>query len=246
MPAKLVITLLIFLVLPALAASVDTNEVPHTLKAYQAKYLAYYKGDEVGYATREFRFIAPSLCQVKMQTYASKLFYSDERNERSEFECQQLDNNQWQIRPQSYQYIVEKTFGDEAAKQTFDWQKMTVKGKNEDGKWNIAIEAGTQDKISVYWRLMRDLSADKKSYTYKVTDDGKTKDYEFLLEGQESIQLPYGKLDTFKVSRTRSNGKRKTIYWFASSLANAPVRIQHFKYDELQGDLLLKEFSWLE
>ncbi len=216
------------------------------IKPYTAKYLAYYQGDEVGHAVREFRYNEDSQCQVRMQTYASKFFYSDERYESSTFECRQQSSGDWQIKPLTYRYQAEKTFGDEAANQRFDWPQMQAQGNNEDGKWQLPVTAGTQDKISVYWRLMRDLTPKTKQYTYSVSDDGKIKHYHFVLEAEETVELPYGKLQAFKVSRTRSNGKRTTLYWFAPELANAPVRIQHFKYNELQGDLLLKEFNWLD
>jgi len=224
-----------------------SNNQPSTdgLKPYYAKYAAYYDGDKVGYAERRFKLDAQNNCFVSMNTFASKFFYSDERKESSHFICQALgaEDNSY-TKPLRYEYQVERTFGDSGSRQEFNWTEKKEHGHNEDGSWTLDLEDNTQDRISVYWQLAHDLSKDRVDYHYQVSEKGKIRSYDFALEGEEVLKLPMGSYRTYRVSRSRSNNKRKTVLWFAPELANAPVRIQQFKYDEEIANLIISEFHW--
>jgi hypothetical protein len=211
---------------------------PHN---YHATYTAYRRGDNIGSATRRFERSETGFCRISMYTRASIFFYSDKRNEFSEFLCPiEVD-----IKPLKYVYNIERTFKDSHHEQTFDWTHLKEHGKNNKTAWNTDLKKGYFDRISIYTQLAIDVEAGKETLRYPVSYEGQVKDYVFEIVAKERLKLPIGYLDTVKIKRIRSGHKRETFIWLSHEHHYMPVRIQQFKDGKEQADLQLKKIDYI-
>jgi hypothetical protein len=211
---------------------------PHN---YHATYTAYRRGDKIGSATRRFERSETGFCRISMYTRASIFFYSDKRNEFSEFLCPVAVD----IKPLKYVYNIERTFKDSHHEQTFDWTHLKEHGKNNKTSWTSDIKKGYFDRISIYSQLAIDVEAGKETLSYPVSYEGQVKDYEFEIVAKERLKLPIGYLNTVKVKRIRSSQKRETFIWLCPDHHYMPVRIQQFKDGKEQADLQLKDINYI-
>jgi hypothetical protein len=226
---------------PALVSAHDSTPkvvYPHN---YHATYTAFRRGDEIGTATRRFKRSDTGFCRISMYTRASIFFYSDKRNEFSEFLCP----DSVEIKPLKYVYNIERTFKDSHHEQTFDWTHLKERGESNKKKWSSDIKHGYFDRISIYTQLAIDIEAGKDTFRYPVTYEGQTKEYVFEIVSKERLKLPIGSLDTIKIKRIRSSQKRETFIWLSQDHHSMPVRIQQFKDGKEQADLQLKKIDYI-
>lgn len=75
---------------------------------------------------------------------------------------------------------------------------------------------------------MTDLAEQKKSFTYRIADGGKLKDYDIRVIETETVTTPLGKIEAIKLIRYRKDkNKRQTTLWCAPSLNYLPVKLEH-------------------
>jgi hypothetical protein len=129
------------------------------------------------------------------------------------------------IRPISY---INQDMGhkDDRAELEFDWLADKVHTTSGGVTWSQPITPGTQDRLSQQLQVRLHLAEGKKDIAYQVADGGKIKRYRFFVEGEESIDTPYGQIDCLRVRRSKESGKPDYTIWFAPALDYLPVQIE--------------------
>lgn len=95
-------------------------------------------------------------------------------------------------------------------------------------------QPGIVDRQIVSLALGRDLAAGRReALSYPVVDRERLEAQHYRVLGEETIEVPAGKLRAVKVARVRDDNDRTTITWFGADNGLVPVRI--LQSDEGEG-----------
>lgn len=142
------------------------------------------------------------------------------------------DPAQQSVIPLHYSYARRGLGKDRSAELIFDWDKKSVRNNVQKTSWKMDITQKVQDKLSYQIQMQQDLLNGKKNFDYQIADGGRLKEYKFLVEGEEILDTPLGKVNTIKVKRSRENDERVTYAWIAKEWDYLLVRLQQ----EEKGD----------
>lgn len=108
----------------------------------------------------------------------------------------------------------------------FDWTAGLARTRINEEVRQIAIEAGTVDRMSLQLKVMLNRLAgnDGKEIVYMIVEDHEIREYRFEVMGQERIATEAGRYDTVRLERR--HGDRTTIFWSAPTLGYLPVRVE--------------------
>lgn len=140
---------------------------------------------------------------------------------------------QQSVSPLHYSYARRGVGKDRTAELSFDWDKKIVINNVQKTSWKMDIAQKVQDKLSYQIQMQQDLLSGKKNFAYQIADGGHLKEYKFLVEGEEVLDTPLGKINTIKVKRSRNNDERVTYAWLAKEWDYLLVRLQQ----EEKGDI---------
>lgn len=130
------------------------------------------------------------------------------------------------------------SFADKARRERrilFDWSQKTA--QTDDHSSPIPIPEHTQDRLSVFFQLAAKLAphrldvsgARQAQWEISVTGWNGVEIWSFAIQDVGQSELPYGKLETWQVSRLPRPGKQNdqsVDVWYAPSLDFMPVRIR--------------------
>jgi len=209
---------------------------PDVLVPFVANYAAYKWGDKVGGAKMALTRQSDGRYHLEYSSRVSKFFLSDKRSEHSIFT---FENGIFT--PLSYQYKRTGTGPDKSLGVVFQHGDVATFKVNEQP---AQAWLGEFDNQLYRLQVRRWLSQGETSFTvHFVNYRGEKSLYDMSVEGKESLELPFGVLDTVKVTINRATAKRQTFMWFAPSLDFQLVRLQQFKDGDEQGDIRLVEYQ---
>jgi hypothetical protein len=231
------------------------------LRPFDAQYVAFRSGNDIGTASLKLQTAvldeAQGLKTVTEPTqvvsdstvfsghysliYQSKVkrfFLSDRRFEKTYFK----DNANTLI-PISYEYRRTGTGPDKSLNVEFNAadQKIVI-DRNESLEWEGELD-NQLFRIDLANKLAQGIT--ETHYNF-INTRGQKRRYELTVVATENISLPYGQLDALKVKINRESNSRVTYAWFAPSLNYNLVRLQQFKDGKEQGDIQLRQFTYLE
>ncbi|HEX6592532.1 MAG TPA: DUF3108 domain-containing protein [Moraxellaceae bacterium] len=109
----------------------------------------------------------------------------------------------------------------------FDWSAKKGSGKR-DGKQPVsyALQAGTVDSLNLEVQIRRDLKdLGKLGGPYWIASPKAIEQQPFVIEGEEVLTTPMGKLNTLKVSRKHNDPTRHTTFWLAKDYDFLPAKV---------------------
>ena len=232
--------LLVLSSLVIFAANVMATEMTKKLEAnaltpYKASYKLLRKGTELGEGFRELVKTEHGY-RLNMTSKIKWMFLSDTRKERSDFVIE--DDI---LTAANYSYNRTGTGPDREEITTFAANKITSVYKNNESI--IKPIQLTYDSLLYQLAMRQDLIADKSPLSYHVVRRGKQSQYNFKVVGEETISVPYGRLDTIRVERVRENSSRETIFWVAPSLNYTVVKMTQLKNGKQQAEMQLTWFK---
>jgi len=231
MPHK---TLLLGMLCLLFSIAASSSEL-QPLIPFNAEYVAYRFGDDVGTAKLELKQLDNSQYTLTYRSKVSKFFLSDKRYEHSLFA---LDSGL--ITPIEYHYKRSGTGPDKKLSVKFDQQSSSI---NIDNNKTLPWQ-NEYDNQLFRIDIPRKLALGETSMEYQfVNYRGEIRVYKIEFVGKEQLDLPYGMLDSIKLKINRESKKRQTFAWFSPSLDYALVRLQQFKDGDEQGDIRLKSFE---
>lgn len=205
------------------------------LTPFKAEYVAYVFGDDVGYATLELKHIAYDQYSLTYGSKVSKFFLSDKRNEHSIFRF-----NDGQITAKDYYYNRSGFGSDKQLEVNFDEESAAIM---VDGN-RLKDWQGEFDNQLFRIDIPLQLAAGNNQMEYDfINYRGEQRRYVIKQVGEEQLQLPYGTVDSIKMTVDRGSSSRITYAWFSPSLDYTLVRLQQFKDGEEQGDIKLKSLQ---
>lgn len=136
------------------------------------------------------------------------------------------------LRSENYSYYHKNKRKDRLDQFTIS-RHTQVKGQYKNEAYELTVPQDTLDPALLELRLMDDL-ANNRPLSYRITEKGKLKTYQFQRQGKEILTLPAGQYECVKISMARSDDDRSTTIWLAPELNYLPVKIRH---DE-KGDII--------
>ncbi len=136
------------------------------------------------------------------------------------------------VQPSLYRYQDQEE-SSENMEVTFDWNDHVADTSSHDITWSQTILPGTQDKLSQQLQVRRHLAQGRAHLDYQVADGGKLKTYQFMVDGEEPIETPYGAYDCLRVKRRKESGATDYTIWFAPELDFFPIRIERIQGDRV-------------
>ncbi|MFC3121789.1 DUF3108 domain-containing protein [Agaribacter flavus] len=207
----------------------------YVLKPFSSEFTAYHDNDEVGSASLQLERLPDNTFKLNYHSKVSKFFLSDKRYETSVFSITPQG-----FVPITYEYVRKGTGRNKHLFVEFKNDERQIK-VNEEVKYRWHNELDNQlFRID----LSNKLANDSTLITYDfINSRGEKRRYTIEKLKKETLSLPYGELEAFKVKINRETNKRKTFAWYAPSLNWALVRLQQFKEDKEQGDMRLSSFE---
>ena len=205
------------------------------LEGFEAEYLVYRFGRNLGKAKLSLKPDEDNLYRLDYYSKVSAFFLSDVRSETSFFT---VSNNQ--LHPKTYAYSRSGTGSNKSTKILFDAEKSTVTiNQSQPIEW-----LGQLDNQLYRLDVQLKLASGKREFDYNIVNNrGELRHYELKVAGKEQLDLPYGLLEGIKVIILRKNSSRETIAWFSPQLNYQLVQLKQYKDGDEQGEIRLKYFK---
>ena len=206
---------------------------------FEAEYRLNRRGRTLGEGRRSLRKLPDGTFELLYSTRANFLFLKDKRTEITRFSL--VDNH---LIPRWYQFSRNGTGKDKRNEIGFNSQSKTVKNLLSDQIFeHIEYDPGLHDALSYQFQLQVDLLNARGPLSYAVVNrEGMLKHYEFAIEGEELLQVPHGEINTVRLKRRQTNGKRETVIWLAPELDYTLVRIRQLQKGKENYDILLRQY----
>jgi hypothetical protein len=160
-----------------------------------------------------------------------------------------IESSRWRLHDNAIQVIEyrsrrKKGDDDDNAHLVFDWEKRRVKNIGAGEHWEIAVPEGAIDRLVMQLAMLFDLRNGDTVFKYQIPRQGRIKNYDFELVGEETIELDSGTYRTLKAGRTNDDRDLSWV-WSAPDLDYFPVRFLKHKKSGIKIELVLKkvEFS---
>ena len=146
------------------------------------------------------------------------------------------------IVPLSYNFKRKVAFSKKKQSLSFDWGNNSATTRKGG---QVALVAGTQDKLSYQLALSQDLKAGKRSQLcYPVLKKSSVEQLCFKLLGEEQVDTAMGSYTALKLKLERGeNAKRSTHIWYAPSLDYRIVKLHQVEPDGKAYAISLKSYQ---
>lgn len=125
----------------------------------------------------------------------------------------------------------------------FDWERNVAVSRVDDESWELPIEPGTTDRMSLQLKVMEDARSgiQAERMVYQAIDEDELEEYKFTLEGEYVVTTGAGEFQSLRLQR--EHGSRTTIFWVAPALGYLPVRVEQRREDRATIRLELEAVS---
>jgi hypothetical protein len=231
--------LILMIVINAHLAHAQSQTERFQFQPFNAEYIAYVWGSPQGTASMELDFLDNQVYSLLYQSHVSKFFLSDKRVEHSIFT---LEGSR--LVAKEYHYTRSGTGKDKSLSVEFHPENSQISIDNGKKSFDLPWE-GEIDNQLYRLQISDKLATGEREFDIPfINYRGEKKQYHFVVEGQERLVLPFGELNTIKVTIKRNNSARETYAWYAATLNYQLVRLQQFKDGKEQGDIKLSKFTF--
>lgn len=232
----------------AVMAQAENNQVNHSASAqraikitqpYHADYTLTRRGRAHGNAGRTLTAATNGTWTYQTFTEASLLIFSDRRAHETSF---RMVGDR--VVPLAFEYNRTGTGSGQSFAISFDYNNKKLvqqAGDPLEAEW----KEGLLDSNAVLHQLQIDVAGSTTGtgdeWTYQLIDErGRNTEYTFRSMGYETVQVPYGAMDTIRVMRVRETDRRETYFWFSPLHNYSLVQMQQLKEGKEQAKLMLR------
>lgn len=202
-----------------------------------------YKADYMGLpisakGIRQLEVSAPG--QYLLKSSANSLFANVEESSAFQFQ-------NGTARPKAYRYQRTGLGKNKKIQLQFDWPANTVTDLLKNTQFPLQPGSTISDKLLYQFQLQADLLRAARQQTqpdgfeYTVFDEGRLKQYQFQIVGQEMLSTKLGQIKTWKIRRSNSATDRSTTLWMAPEYEFMLVRFEQTDKDNKGFSLMIEE-----
>jgi hypothetical protein len=201
---------------------------PRALQPYAARYQVSYRGLSGGQiASALSRGTEPGLWRYETRAYPNlfgRIAVSPQARERSSMQVTAAG-----VRPMTFNFDDGSADVSKDVRFTFDWKAGRVRGEVEGQPLDLEIPPDTQDTASVQAAMIVELLAGRTPTGFPILTGRKLRHYRYWPEGRETVDTPFGRLDTVIWASQRDGSTRVTKVWHAPSLGYVPVQALQYR-----------------
>ncbi|MGF1527898.1 MAG: DUF3108 domain-containing protein [Candidatus Competibacterales bacterium] len=125
----------------------------------------------------------------------------------------------------------------------FQWDRFTVQARRDDRRVTLTLVPRTVDPLSLHLLLMEDLLRGGAASRYTVVDDIDVEVFDVTFEGEETLDTPWGELETQHFRQQRPRSQRATHLWFAPQLDFLLVQFTQTRRGQQTMRLVISELE---
>lgn len=115
----------------------------------------------------------------------------------------------------------------------FDWDLMKAKGTKKRSDFELELQPGMQDKLTVYLVLARALCEGENPIEVNVVSGPRLKPHNYRLQAVETLDTALGQLQVSHIRRGSPDEDRQTDLWLARELRFLPIEMVYRDDDEV-------------
>lgn len=160
---------------------------------------------------------------------------------------QQLSNFSWKngvVLPGTFRSTQKLAFYKRKESVDFNWESMKASGTKKRHDFELEIQTGMQDKLTIYLHLARAVCEGEDPINANVVSGPVLKAHSYHLQAIEFLATKLGPLQTFHVRRGTSKNEKQTDLWLAEETLFLPVKLVYRdKNDVITMNLIDISFS---
>ena len=121
----------------------------------------------------------------------------------------------------------------------FNWKSMKATGRKKRADFELDIQPGMQDKLSIYLLLARMLCNGEKTFDTDVVSGPVVKPYSYRFLANEQLDTKLGLLQTIHLRRGTLDSEKQTDLWHAEETRYLPVKLVYRN----KGDVTTMELN---
>lgn len=143
--------------------------------------------------------------------------------------------------PEQY-HFRQSGLGGRTESVTFQWENQTALSIEDDQQWQLPLDAGVQDKLSLQaWLAVQLASGINGDLLVPVADNERVELQRYRIMGEEVLETPLGRLATLRVDRIRDDDSpRQTRFWLAKDWFMLLVRLEQVSRNGREVQLSLE------
>lgn len=209
--------------------------------SFDAVYDMYRQGDLLGEGNRTLIQLEDNKYQLSLESELEWLIFSDNRKEVSTFKMSDK-----KITPLSFTYERSGTGADKSLSIEFaPDNQLVIDPRPKKKAAPTTREPHWLDEMSMHMQIQLDLINGKSDLNYTiVSNEGRLKEYQFEVIGEELISTGMGRFKAIKVARVYENRKFYAQHaWFIPELNYTLARLWRMKKGVEQYDLVIKSYT---
>ncbi|MDX1570668.1 MAG: DUF3108 domain-containing protein [Xanthomonadales bacterium] len=139
--------------------------------------------------------------------------------------------------PLAYQRVSRGGPFKRTSEMAFDWPALRASGTHRGDRWELPLEGGELDRLSMQLATAVRLAQGVRSINLVYIDRGRSRELSADVPAATNVETPAGTYAAFRVDRVR--GDRYTSTFHAPRLHFLPVRIDHRDEDDDWSMLLV-------
>ena len=159
---------------------------------------------------------------------------------------QRQSNFTWKnglILPDSFRSTQKIVFYHRTESVDFNWESMRATGTKKHDDFELEIEPGMQDKLTIYLLLAQVLCNGEDTINADIVSGPILKPHSYHLQAREYLDTGLGRLATIHLRRGTADTEKQTDLWHAEAANFLPVRLVHRDKDDVI-DISLTDISF--
>lgn len=137
------------------------------------------------------------------------------------------------ILPDSFRSVQKFGFYKRTESVDFNWESMQARGTKKHAKFELELQPGMQDKLSIYLLLAQVVCAGEFPVDADVVSGPILKPYSYRLLAIEPLDTSLGRLQTTHVRLGTPETEKQTDLWLAKETRFLPVKLVYRKKDDV-------------
>jgi hypothetical protein len=151
------------------------------------------------------------------------------------------------VLPDSFRAARKVAFYQRTESVDFNWKSKRATGNKRHEDFELDIEPGMQDKLSIYLLLAQALCNGEEIINAEIVSGPVLKPNSYHLQAREYLDTRLGRLATIHIRQGTADTEEQTDLWHAEAAHFLPVRIVHRdKDDVIDMNLTDISFNWFK
>ena len=151
--------------------------------------------------------------------------------------------NAGNVRPHVYRSHDEITKDKTRADLEFDWDRFEAIGTVNGEDFSFMMGELAHDRVSIQYQLMRDLTIDRTSESYRLFNIDEMKTLNVSRIGEKQVKVGAGEFTAVGIRHQAEGSSRATTLWCVQELGYLPVIIERHRKGKLQMRATLNEYT---